>query len=338
MSAGVHSLATDHWRFRTAPHRMETMDNMHSPPTFSAPTIVSGATGLIGSRLLPHLHHPTALSRSANHKQSQSDGGTESINWVQWNSGQILDPATLPAADAVVHLAGEPIAASRWTTETKQKIRDSRVIVTRCLVKSMARMNPRPSVLVAASAVGYYGHRPGETLDEESAAGEGFLADVCEEWEAEAAEAEHLGIRVCRLRLGVVLHPTSGALEKMLPFFKLGIAGPLGTGRQHFPWVHIDDVIGLILHCLQNNDVSGPVNAVAPQPITNLQFTRSLGRVLHRPTLLPVSKFGLKVMYGDFADALFEDQKVLPNVAMETHYQFQFENVDSALKDLLVHP
>ena len=292
--------------------------------------VVTGGTGFVGNRLLPRLDHPLVLTRSPEKHHSDP-----TADYAYWNSDNILEPEVLEGCRGIVHLAGEPIAEGRWTTEKKQRIRDSRVIGTRCLVKSLAKLEKRPDVLVAASAVGYYGHRPGVELTEDSEAGEGFLSDVCEEWEAEAIEAEHLGIRVCRVRLGIVLEPSAGALEKMLPFFKLGIAGPLGSGRQYFPWVHVDDIVGILLHCLQNPNVKGPVNAVAPESLSNLKFTRKLGKALHRPTLLPVPRFGLKMLYGEFADSLFDDQKVIPKALQDSGYHFQFPDLEAALKDLL---
>lgn len=292
--------------------------------------VVTGGTGFVGRRLLPHLDQPLVLTRSPEKHMADPNA-----KYAYWNSDTILDPETLVGCQGVVHLAGEPIAEGRWTTERKQRIRDSRVIGTRCLVKSLAKMDKRPEVLVAASAVGYYGNRPGEDLTEDSEPGEGFLSDVCEEWEAEAAEAEHLGIRVCRVRLGIVLEPSAGALEKMLPFFKMGVAGPLGSGRQYFPWVHVDDIVGILLHCLQNRHIQGAVNAVAPESLSNLKFTRKLGKALRRPTLLPVPKFGLKLLYGEFADSLFDDQKVVPQALQQSGYRFKFPNLDTALKDLL---
>lgn len=294
---------------------------------------VTGGTGFLGRRFTRQLTQPLILTRSPG-KYVQVDEPSEP-RFARWDSNEILDPAVLAGIQSVVHLAGEPIADGRWTTEKKQRIRDSRVIGTRCLVRSLAKMEVRPKVLVSASAVGFYGNRPKEILNENSEAGEGFLPEVCEEWEAEALEAEALGIRVCTLRLGVVLDPNAGALEKMLPFFKLGIAGPLGTGRHFFPWVHVDDVVGLIMHCLHNEKVSGPVNAVAPDPINNLKFTRQLGKALHRPTLLPVPKFGLRLLYGEFAESLFDDQHVHPQVAIETGYRFQYPQISDALNDLL---
>lgn len=293
---------------------------------------LTGGTGFLGKKLRERLEAPLVLTRSPErHAQASQDA----TRFAEWNSDLILPPDVLKGIQAVVHLAGEPIAEGRWNAERKQRIRDSRVIGTRCLIKSLARMSQRPSVLISASAVGFYGNRPGETLTESSDPGQGFLCDVCEEWEAEALEAENLGIRVCLIRLGIVLDPESGAMEKMLPFFKLGIAGPLGTGRQYFPWIHVDDVVGLILHCLDRPNVSGPVNAVAPETVTNWQFTRQLGKTLHRPTLLPVPKFGLKTLYGEFAESLFDDQKVQPVVAKETGYDFRYPDLKMALNHLL---
>jgi uncharacterized protein (TIGR01777 family) len=234
-------------------------------------------------------------------------------------------------------LAGDPVAEGRWTTEKKQRIRDSRVIGTRCLVKSLGQLASPPEVLISASAVGFYGHRPGETLTEASLVGQGFLPEVCAEWEAEADAARKFGIRVCRIRIGIVLDPDGGALGKMLPIFRQGLGGPLGLGRQYFPWVHAADLIGLIEYALVNTSLEGPINAVAPTATTNWQLTRALARAVHRPAWIPAPKFGLRLMFGEFGKSLFDDQRVTPRVALESGYSFQFSTIEAALQDLLPH-
>jgi len=293
---------------------------------------ITGGTGLVGGKLVSTLPRPLVLTRSPEKYNKQP--GSE-VRYLKWDSNQILESQDLEGVTGVIHLAGDPIAQGRWNTIKKQKIRDSRVIGTRCLVKSLAAMKQKPSVLVSASAVGFYGDRPGDVLDENSQPGVGFLPEVCQEWEAEALAARELGIRVCLVRIGIVMDTSGGALQQMLPFFKLGLGGPLGLGRQYFPWVHVDDLVGIIHHCLSNQTVSGPINAVAPQATTNWQFTKSLGKVLHRPTLLPIPKFGLKLLYGEFADNLFDWQQVVPKVAQDSGYQFQFPGIDDTLQDLL---
>lgn len=311
--------------------------------------LISGGTGLVGGSLIARLLDDkkistqetvdrdkpliTVLTRSPDRHRGNSS--QENVSYLRWDSDQILTPESLQGTTAVIHLAGDPIAEGRWNTEKKQRIRDSRVIGTRCLVKSLAAMKQPPEVLISASAVGFYGHRPGESLTENSSAGSGFLPEVCQEWEAEAEAATRYGIRVCRIRIGIVMDSAGGALEKMLPFFKLGIGGTLGSGRQFFPWIHVNDLIGLLLSCMRDRQISGAVNAVAPTPTTNKMFTKALGQVLRRPTLLPVPKFGLKLLYGDFADSLFDSQQVLPQVALDAGYSFEFPEIQAALADLL---
>lgn len=301
--------------------------------------LISGGTGLVGRRLISQLTGPVCLlSRRAPDQAAAAASpasGAAIVRTLQWDAASPIPPQALGPVKAVVHLAGDPVAEGRWTTEKKQRIRDSRVIGTRCLVKSLLQLPQPPEVLVAASAVGFYGHRPGEDLTESSPVGSGFLPEVCQEWEAEAAAATAGGIRVCRLRIGIVLDPNGGALGKMLPIFRSGLGGPLGSGRQYFPWIHADDLVGLIQHCLQTPNLSGAVNAVAPTPTTNGQFTQALGRAVRRPALFPAPKFGLRWVFGEFANSLFDDQKVIPQVALNSGYNFRFKTCSEALQDLL---
>jgi hypothetical protein len=301
--------------------------------------LISGGTGLVGRRLIGQLSGPVCLlSRRAPDQAAAalpSPGNAAAVRTLQWDAASPISPQALGPVRAVVHLAGDPVAEGRWTTEKKQRIRDSRVIGTRCLVKSLLQLPQPPEVLVAASAVGYYGHRPGEDLTESSPAGSGFLPEVCQEWEAEAEAASAAGIRVCRLRIGIVLDPNGGALGKMLPIFRSGLGGPLGSGRQYFPWIHASDLVGLIRHCLHTPNLSGAINAVAPTPTTNGQFTQALARVVRRPALFPAPKFGLRLVFGEFANSLFDDQKVLPQVALNSGYTFRFKTCAEALQDLL---
>jgi len=301
--------------------------------------LISGGTGLVGRRLIGQLAGPVCLlSRRAADKAAEAvpeaDGATR-LRVLQWDAASLLSPQVLGPVQAVVHLAGDPVAEGRWTTEKKQRIRDSRVIGTRSLVKSLLQLPQPPEVLVAASAVGFYGHRPGEELTEASSAGSGFLPEVCQEWEAEARAAEAGGIRVIRLRIGIVLDPQGGALGKMLPIFRSGLGGPLGSGRQYFPWIHADDLVGLIQFCLRHSAISGAVNAVAPTPTTNGQFTQALARVVQRPAFFPAPKFGLRLVFGEFANSLFDDQRVIPQVALNSGYPFQFKSCEEALRNLL---
>ncbi|MBZ5604850.1 MAG: TIGR01777 family oxidoreductase [Acidobacteriia bacterium] len=236
----------------------------------------------------------------------------------------------LPPCDAVVNLAGEPVA-QRWTAAAREKIRSSRVDGTRRLVEAM-RKNP-PKVLVSASAIGYYGSRGDDVLTESSAPGDDFLAKVCIEWEREAMRAEEFGVRVVILRIGVVLGPGGGALAKMLPIFRLGLGGPIADGRHWMSWIHIDDMVRLIEFALEN-PIRGVLNATAPNPVTNAEFTRELARVVHRPAIFPVPKFVLRMLYGEMASILWASQRVLPEAANLAGFDFRFREVGSAFSTI----
>jgi uncharacterized protein (TIGR01777 family) len=237
--------------------------------------------------------------------------------------------------EAVIHLAGEPVAAARWTEEQKRRIRDSRVKSSQNLVAGM-RATPRPpKVLVSASATGFYGDRGDEILNESSDPGSGFLSEVCLDWEAEAARSRELGVRVVFVRTGVALSPSGGALKKMLPPFKLGLGGRLGAGRQWFPWIHIEDIVGIFLHALMSPAVDGPINGVAPGIVTNGEFTRELAAVLNRPAFFPVPDFAVRVLLGEMAEIVTASQRVVPQVALDTGYWFKHPNLRSALESLL---
>jgi len=240
--------------------------------------------------------------------------------------------AAMPETDAIVNLAGESIASGRWTAARKAAIRSSRVEATRALVDAAAAASPRPKVLVNASGVGYYGAHGDEPLDETAAAGTDFLARLCVEWEAEARRAEALGVRVVVVRLGVVLAPDGGALSAMLLPFRAGLGGPIGGGRQWMSWVHRDDVVGLLREAVGNAEYAGPVNATSPNPVTNRDFTRALGRVLHRPTVLPVPGIGLRLLMGEMATMLLTGQRVLPKVAERRGYAWQQPELPAALE------
>ena len=251
-----------------------------------------------------------------------------------WDPVKGLPPdEALREADAVIHLAGEPVA-QRWNEAAKQRIRDSRVEGTRHLVEAIAKLPRRPAALIAASAVGYYGSRGDDVLDESSGPGSGFLAETCVEWEREAFAAQTLGVRVVAVRTGLALDPAGGALGKMLPAFKLGAGGRLGDGKQWVPWIHLDDLVELYLFMLDNT-VSGVFNGTAPNPVTNGEFTHELGKTLHRPAIAPVPKFGLKLLFGEMADALFDSQRVVPKAAQAAGFSFRFPTVGPALQQLL---
>ena len=292
--------------------------------------LVTGSHGLIGSALIPVLqqngHTVTRLVRS-------SPGPGE----ARWDpEGGTIDRAALEAVDAVVHLAGVGIGDHRWTDEHKRAVLDSRVKGTRLLSETLATLDTKP-VLVSGSAVGYYGNRGDEQLTETSPPGDDFLAEICTHWEAATGAAEAAGLRVVHLRTGIVLAKEGGALKQMLTPFKLGIGGRLGSGRQWFSWIHIDDEIGAIVHALTNDSVKGPVNAVAPNPATNADFTKALGRALHRPTVMPVPAFGLRALFGrEMADAmLLSGQRVVPAVLRQTGYSFARPDLDAALASVV---
>ncbi len=258
-------------------------------------------------------------------------------NAFSWNPiTEEPPPAAFDGVDAVFHLAGDPIAEGRWTAAKKQRIRESRVLGTRHLVDALGKLQRRPSVLVSASAVGCYGSRGDEMLDELSPPAQGFLADLCVAWEQEARRAAEFGIRVVCIRTGVVLGD-GGALAKMLPPFRLGLGGPLGNGKQWMPWIHVDDLAALYLHAAENTACSGPMNGVSPNPVTNKEFTKRLASVLHRPAFLPAPYFALRLAFGQFAEVLFDSQRVLPKAAEACGFRFQHPDLTEALQSILKH-
>jgi uncharacterized protein (TIGR01777 family) len=297
--------------------------------------IVTGASGLIGSSLVPSLlgrgHEVTQLVRR---RSKGASGGVREVEW-QPERGEI-DAASLEGHDAAVHLAGENIAAGRWTDERKRRIRDSRVQGTKLLAETLAKLNARPRTFVSASAIGYYGDRGAETLTEASAAGTGFLPDVCREWEAATEAASAAGIRTILLRFGVILSTEGGALAKMLLPFKLGVGGNVGSGKQFYSWIALDDVIEIIHFALANDALSGALNVVAPEPATNAEFTKSLGRALNRLTIFPAPAFGLRLAFGEMADALLlASERVLPERLQAAGYKFKYPSLDGAFRHLL---
>jgi uncharacterized protein (TIGR01777 family) len=280
-------------------------------------TLVTGSSGLIGTALLAALDDGVGLRRGP-----------------EWDpEGGRIDPAVLEGFDAVVHLAGEGIGEHRWSDDHKRRVLDSRVNGTRALARAVAASST-VKVFVSGSAIGYYGDRGDEVLTESSSAGTGFLAGVAQQWEAAAAEA---GVRTVLLRTGIVLSPKGGALGKQLLPFKAGAGGRLGRGRQWQSWVHIDDEVGAILHALSNEDVSGPLNATAPNPVTNAEFTKALGRALHRPAVLRVPPLALKAVFGRemTEEMLLAGQRVLPAKLSSTGYSFLHPDLGQALEDLL---
>jgi len=294
---------------------------------------ITGSTGLVGSEA-------AAVLSGAGHEVARlvrrlPAPGEKAVRWDP-AKGE-TDAAGLEGFDAVIHLAGENVGAGRWTPGRKAAIRDSRVNGTRLLCEALAGLARPPKALVCASAVGYYGDRGEETLTEGSPPGAGYLAGVCREWEAASAPAERKGIRVVALRFGMVLSPKGGALARMLPLFRAGLGGVIGRGRQYVSWVALDDLPHILLHALQRGDLSGPVNAVAPRPVTNREFTEALGKALSRPTPLPVPAFALRLALGsEMADALLlSSARAVPLRLEETGYPFRFPELGAAFRHLL---
>ena len=301
-----------------------------------ANVLVTGGTGFIGSRVCAALHEQGetvhVLSRSPERAQTKMKSARAFYGWDP--ETEKLPTEVTNGMVSVVHLAGETIAG-RWNDEKKRRIRDSRILSTRNLVESLTATDPRPDVLVCASAIGYYGDSGDEHFTEVSPPGNDFLAKTCQEWEAEAQKAIDLGIRVVTVRIGLVLGLGGGLLAQVLPPFKMGVGGILGNGRQWMSWVHVDDVVGIILHALENNEIRGALNATAPTPVRNTEFTKTLGAVLRRPTLFPIPTFGLKLMMGEFADFIVLSQNVLPEKTEVSGYEFRHRTLESALRDLL---
>ena len=295
---------------------------------------VTGATGTIGAALVAELRERgdevTALSRDA--ERASQNLGVPAERWAA-PTEEPPPAAALSGHDAVVHLIGETIA-QRWSDEAKREIRDSRVLSTRNLVTGLRDLPAadRPRVLVSQSGAGFYGERGDEPLDESAPAGDDFVARMVVEWEAEASAAAELGLRVALTRTGPVLSE-GGALGKMLPFFKMGLGGPVAGGRQYFPWVHLDDVIGAMLFCLDTDTASGPLNVTAPEPVTNREFSRALGRVLHRPAFAPVPGLAVKTLYGEMAMIVTTGQRAIPARLTELGYSFRRPELEDALRE-----
>jgi uncharacterized protein len=294
---------------------------------------LTGATGLIGTAIVHALQARgdtvTVLSRDPDRARSAL-GAVDAQAWRPLD--EPAPAAALSGRDAVVHLAGESVA-QRWTDESRRAIHDSREIGTRNLVAGLAAAEPRPRVLVSASGVNYYGPRGDERLTEDAGPGDDFLARVCIAWEREAGAARELGLRVAMLRTAVVLDPHGGALSKMLPFFRLGVGGPVAGGRQYLPWIHAEDIVGLYLAALDDPSWDGPINACAPDPATNHDFSRALGRALRRPAFAPVPGFAVRLLYGDMAEIVTEGQRTVPMRALEHGYAFRHTDLEEALRD-----
>lgn len=295
---------------------------------------LTGATGLIGRKLVAALvargDTVTVLSRDPD--RAKADLGVETAAWDPM--AEPAPVAALSGREAVVHLAGAPVA-QRWNAAVKKEIHDSRETGTRNLVAGLRAASPAPAVLVSSSAVGYYGPRGDERIDESTAPGDGFLADVCVVWEREALAAQADGARVVLMRTGIVLDQDGGALATMLTPFKLGVGGPVAGGDQYMPWIHVDDVVGLYLRAIDDASFSGPVNLSAPEPVTNKEFSKALGKALHRPAIAPVPKLALKALYGEMSEIVVEGQRAVPARALEWGYSFQHPDLDEALRSAL---
>ncbi len=304
--------------------------------------LISGSTGLVGSALVRRLlvggHGVVRLVRPQSTAAPLPAAAREPV--VAWDpAAGTIDAAGLEGLDAVVHLAGESVVAGRWNQARKARIRGSRVDGTRLLSAALARLGRRPQVLVSASAIGYYGSRGDEILREDSAPGTDFLSRVCREWEEAAAPAAASGIRVVQTRFGFILSAAGGGLKQMLPPFKMALGGRLGDGRQYLSWVSIDDVVGAVEHALAAGSLRGPVNVVAPNPVTNAEFTLTLARVLSRPAFLPMPAFAARLVFGDVADALLlASQRVEPSKLKQSGYRFRHPDLEAALRQLLGRP
>ena len=291
---------------------------------------ITGATGLVGSALTAVLSGKGNQVIPLRRGTRQSD--STDVFWEPSGQG-IVDPKALGDIDTVVHLAGENIATARWTDAQKQKIRVSRVDATRNLVRSFANCEKRPSTFICASAIGFYGDRGSEEMTESSAPGSGFLPEVCRDWEAAAAEAEELGIRVVRVRIGVVLSPEGGALAKMLTPFRLCAGGIVGNGKQYWSWIGLSDLVHILEEAITNTALRGAVNAVSPNSVTNREFTTALAKVLRRPALFPLPAFVAKIMLGEMADdLLLGSTRVVPEVLNQSGFEFQYADLEACLR------
>ncbi len=291
--------------------------------------LISGASGMVGTALRVAL-------KSDGHGITPLVRGAAKTGEVSWDplTGK-LDPAALQGMDAAVHLAGENIAG-RWTDSKKKAIRESRVLGTKTLCGALAKMSVAPKVLVSASAIGFYGNRGDEILTESSAPGSGFLPDVCKEWEAATAPLQSAGIRTVLLRIGVIVSVKGGALAKMLTPFKMGVGGVIGDGKQYMSWVSLDDVVGAIIFALKNESLRGPANAAAPNAVTNQVFTKTLGKVLSRPTIFPMPAFAARLAFGEMAnDLLLGSTRVVPEKLKAAGYAFKFPELEGAFRATL---
>ncbi len=291
--------------------------------------LITGATGLLGQALT------TSLLENGHEvlKASRKDPIDESH--VKWSiDSGFADPEKLEGLDVVVHLAGENVSGLRWTDEKKKAIRDSRILGTRNVVDAISNLKNKPKTFIASSAIGFYGERGDEEMTETSPAGDNFLAGVCKEWEIESRRAEDAGIRTVLLRTGIVLSKEGGALSTMLLPFKMGVGGVVGSGKQWMSWISLDDEVAIINYCIENENIRGAVNAVAPNPVTNAEFTKTLGEVLYRPTFLPLPEFAVSMIFGEMGDALLlASTKVLPKRLEDAGFEFKYPNLKEAIEN-----
>ncbi len=290
--------------------------------------LITGSTGLLGTELQRSFTEKGYELLLASRKEPKDE------HHIQWSIDEgFTDPEKLEGIDVVVHLAGENVSGLRWTDEKKKAIRDSRVLGTRNVVDAISKLKNKPKVFVASSAIGFYGERGDEEVTESSAAGDNFLAEVCKEWEAESRRAEDAGIRTVLLRTGIVLSKDGGALATMLTPFKLGVGGVVGSGKQWMSWISLEDEIAIINYVIENENIRGAVNAVSPNPVTNHDFTKTLGEVLYRPTFLPLPEFAVSMIFGEMGDALLlASTKVLPKRLEDAGFEFKYPDLKEAIE------
>jgi|Deesub1362A_J573_1020465.scaffolds.fasta_scaffold00173_33 hypothetical protein len=294
--------------------------------------LITGGTGFIGSALTEELlreGHNVVITTRRRESMWYEDRGI-----LKWSPPALIPSDIISRIDAIINLAGESIASGRWTEERKALIRQSRIDTTRAIVQSIRNVNRPPGILISASAVGYYGARGDEELTEDSPPGNDFLADVCKEWEGEAMKAEDEGVRVVITRIGLVLGPGGGLLSRMDRPFRFFIGGHIGTGRQWFSWIHRADLIGIMRFILEHDEIKGPVNATAPHPVTNREFSKALGRALGRPSWFNVPSFAIRLALGEFGEMLLTGQRVIPEKIIKAGYQFQYTDVEEALRSI----
>jgi uncharacterized protein (TIGR01777 family) len=295
--------------------------------------LITGATGFVGRRLVEKLlasgHSVQYLGRNRDKKMDSRAA------FHSWDEPSVTAPPlnAIPRMDAVIHLAGEPIA-QRWTEDTKRKIAESRIVSTKNLVASIAALRHKPQVLVCASAIGYYGDRGNEVLTESAPAGRGFLADLCAAWEAEADKAQATGLRVVKIRIGVVLGQ-GGALGQMIPPFRLGVGGRFGDGNQWMSWIDREDLIDMMRWAIETDTVNGVLNGTAPEPVTNMQFTKILAAALHRPAVIPMPKFALQLILGEMAQFLFNSTRAIPAAATSQGFAFRYNKLEDSIRQVL---